>query len=80
MILGNVTECLECHGRLNELDGLHFVEIQQADGTLFAAADTMGAKPGQRVMVCQGEAAQCLLGRRCPLDAAVVAVLSVPHR
>lgn len=80
MIVCNVTARMESHYRLSDLNGVAFVLVQKEDGMIFAAADLIGAKPGDQVAVCQGDAAQCALGRRCPIDAAVIAIFAVPHR
>ncbi|MCQ2442871.1 MAG: hypothetical protein MJ077_07135 [Oscillospiraceae bacterium] len=80
MIVCTVNTRMEIHHRLNDLDGLCLVQVQREDGSILAAADLLGAKPGDHVAVCQGEAAQCVLGRRCPIDAAIIAVFSIPHR
>lgn len=60
----------------DRLVGLRLVLAKTADGTLLAAADTLGAGAGSRVLLAEGAAACRAVGRPdAPLDAAVVAIV-----
>lgn len=76
MILCKVTAPLDCSALFHQLDGTALVQLRTQDGSTLAAADPLGAKTGDRVAVCLGDAAQCVLGHHCPVDAAVIAVLN----
>lgn len=75
MIFCNVTGIISAGPRLSGLEGLSFVTVCAENGVPFAAADRLGAATGQQVLVCQGPGAQAVLCGRCPLDAAVIAIV-----
>lgn len=74
MIAGNVTQVLPA-GRLHQsLEGLTLVQVDTGSGAV-TAADSLGAAPGERVVLSQGSAVQAALGTNCGADALVVCVL-----
>lgn len=75
MIVGTVTGAVNAPVRLSALGQVRFVQVTTEDGRKMVAADTLGAQTGNRVMLCQGDAAQAAMGGRCPVDAAVTGVL-----
>lgn len=75
MILCKVTGIVTAPTRLTCLGDMAFVLVQKEQGGTLVAADTLGAKVGNHVMICQGEAAQALAGGKCPIDAAVAGIV-----
>lgn len=75
MILCKVTGIVTAPTRLSALEDAAFVLVQLENGSSLVAADTLGASIGNHVMICQGETAQALLGKKCPVDAAVTGIV-----
>lgn len=76
MILCKVTGILDCGKKFAQLEGITLVQVRKQDGTVLAAADPLGVKTGDRVVICQGETVCCVAGHKVPLDAAVIAVVT----
>ena len=74
MTTGEVKQVLAPVRRVPGLEGLALVQVQTGEGTLIAA-DTLGAAPGDRVLLSRDGAARSAFGTNCPADAAVVCVL-----
>ena len=74
MLSGKVTQVLPALRRLEALEGLALVQVQ-TQNTLLTAADSLGAAPGQQVVLSQGPAARAAFGTNCPADAVVLCVL-----
>lgn len=76
MLYATVQRPLVAAVKDERLVGLRLVLVKTADGALLAAADTLGAGVGSRVLLAEGEAACRMVGRPdAPLDAAVAAIV-----
>lgn len=75
MILCKVTGIVTASTLLPALNGIAFVLVQKEEGGTLVAADTLGARVGNHVVICQGETAQALVGGKCPVDAAVTGIV-----
>lgn len=75
MILCKVSGAVTASTMENGLEDLGFALLSREDGTTFVAADRLGAALGSQVLVCQGEAAQAVLGAKAPIDAVVIGVV-----
>ncbi len=76
MVLGVVTGCVWATKKAPGLGGLALLLVAREDGgPPFAAADTLGAGPGDRVLAAFGGAARQAAGRDCPVDAAIVGIV-----
>ena len=75
MKLCQVTGPLAVERGLTGWDRVSFVALRDETGQPLAAADLLGVRPGDRVLVAGG-GAPAALGRNCPADALVVCVLA----
>ena len=75
MKLCQVTGPLAVERGLTGLERMAFVALRDDKGHTLAAADLLGVRPGDRVLVAGG-GAPAALGRNCPADALVVCVLA----
>lgn len=82
MMLGQVTGTVTATLKAERLTGLTLLVLDMIDdsGTVLApglvAADTLGAGPGDRVLVAQGSAARMAHGLgSAPVDLAVIAIV-----
>lgn len=80
MILGKVTGSVETDARHPALEGAALLRVKTEGGDTVVAADLLRAPVGSRVLLCQGSAAQSLLGCACPVDAAVAGVVRAEPR
>lgn len=74
MTTGKVEQVLTAEQTAPALEGQRFLMVQIGDSHM-AAADLVGAKPGDRVLLACGWAA-ARLSMDAPVDAAVVGILS----
>ena len=75
MILCQVTGPLSVERALPELRGAAFVSLQDLKGNTLAAADPLGVRTGDQVLVAESGAG-ALLGTNHPADALVLCVLA----
>lgn len=76
MLYATVTRCLVAPVKDDRLTGLRLVLAETEDGSTVAAADTLGAGVGARVLIVTGAAARLMVNRpEAPLDAAVAAIV-----
>ncbi|MCD7859304.1 MAG: ethanolamine utilization protein EutN [Firmicutes bacterium] len=73
MIIGTVCEAIRSKRGETLPEGLQFLEIS-TEGRTLVAADRLGAKSGDKVLVLSGPGA-ARLWQELPVDAAVVAVV-----
>lgn len=72
MILCKVSGAVTASSIESGLEHLGFALLSREDGSTFVAADRLGVTPGSHVLVCEGEAAQAVLGGKTPIDAVVI--------
>lgn len=76
MLYATVKRCLVAPVKDDRLTGLRLVLAEMVDGSTVAAADTLGAGVGARVLIVTGTAARLMVNRpEAPLDAAVAAIV-----
>lgn len=75
MKLCDVTGSLSVQNGLAELNQASFVQLQDMKGNILVAADLLGARVGDRVLVTC-EKAHAVLGTNNPADALVLCVLA----
>ncbi|MCD8161363.1 MAG: hypothetical protein LUE61_09395 [Clostridiales bacterium] len=75
MILSQVTRALPLARSVPLPDGAALLAVHHPQGGELVAADTLGCRPGDRVVLGERAAATALFGTNCPWDAVVVAVL-----
>ncbi|MCD8051159.1 MAG: ethanolamine utilization protein EutN [Clostridiales bacterium] len=75
MMICKVTGVVTAPTHVSALDGAALVLAKVPGGGTLVAVDPLGAAVGSHVLVCQGEAAQAVLGGRCPVDAAVTGIV-----
>lgn len=80
MISGKVIGSLETSARHPVLDGVFLLQVKTDEGDTVVAADLLRAPVGSRVLLCQGSAAQSLLGCACPVDAAITGIIRAETR
>ncbi len=74
MKIGRVVGALWATKKVPELAGIPFLLVEpEGGGAVFAAADSVGAGPGERVLIAQGSAAR--LNERQPLDARIIGII-----
>jgi ethanolamine utilization protein EutN len=74
MTIGRVTGALWCTKKGEGLSGYPLLLVEpEGDGAPFAAADTVGAGPGERVLVVRGGAAGLPPGP--PVDARIIGIV-----
>jgi ethanolamine utilization protein EutN len=79
MTMGRVIGALWCTKKGEGLSGYPLLLVEPEDGgTVFAAADTVGAGPGERVLVVQGGAAGLPPGP--PVDARIIGIVDGTER
>lgn len=75
MKLCSVTGALPVARGLSELNQVPFVTLQDMKGNTLIAADPLGVKTGEQVLVTE-RGTQAVLGANNPADALVVCVLT----
>lgn len=75
MKLCNVTGSLSVQKGLPQLNQVSFVQLQDMKGNMLVAADLLGARIGDQVLVTC-EMASSVLGTNNPADALVLCVLA----
>lgn len=79
MKLCNVTAALSVQKGLAELNQVSFVQLQDMKGNMLVAADLLGARIGDQVLVTC-ETAHAVLGTNNPADALVLCILSAKEK
>lgn len=75
MKLCHVTGPLPIARGLKELNGVSFVALRDGTGDTLAAADLLGVRTGDQVLVTEG-GARTVLGANHPADALVVGIVA----
>lgn len=70
-----VTGVVAAEKRLSALDELSLIALRDQAGECLVAADLLGVRPGDRVVVSTS-GAQAVLGANLPVDALVLCVVS----
>ena len=70
-----VTGVVAAEKRLSALDELSLIALRSPEGDRLVAADLLGVRPGDRVVVSTS-GAQAVLGANLPVDALVLCVVS----
>lgn len=70
-----VTGMVSAEKRLSALDELSLITLRSSEGERLVAADLLGVRPGDRVVVSTS-GAQAVLGTNLPVDALVLCVVS----
>lgn len=70
-----VTDVVAAEKRLSALDELSLIALRSPEGERLVAADLLGVRPGDRVVVSTS-GAQAVLGTNLPVDALVLCVVS----
>ncbi len=70
-----VTGVVAAEKRLSALDELSLIALRSPEGERLVAADLLGVRPGDRVVVSTS-GAQAVLGANLPVDALVLCVVS----
>lgn len=70
-----VTGMVSAEKRLSALDELSLITLRSSEGEELVAADLLGVRPGDRVVVSTS-GAQAVLGTNLPVDALVLCVVS----
>ena len=70
-----VTGMVSAEKRLSALDELSLITLRCSEGEGLVAADLLGVRPGDRVVVSTS-GAQAVLGTNLPVDALVLCVLN----
>jgi microcompartment protein CcmK/EutM len=70
-----VTGMVSAEKRLSALDELSLITLRSSEGEGLVAADLLGVRPGDRVVVSTS-GAQAVLGTNLPVDALVLCVLN----
>ena len=70
-----VTGVVAAEKRLSALDELSLIALRSPEGERLGAADLLGVRPGDRVVVSTS-GAQAVLGANLPVDALVLCVVS----
>ena len=70
-----VTGVVAAEKRLSALDELSLIALRSPEGGRLVAADLLGVRPGDRVVVSTS-GAQAVLGANLPVDALVLCVVS----
>lgn len=70
-----VTGTVSAKKRLSALDELSLITLRSQEGECLVAADLLGVRPGDRVVV-SASGAQAVLGTNLPVDALVLCVLN----
>ena len=71
----DVTGMVSAEKRLSALDELSLIALRSSEGERLVAADLLGVRPGDRVVV-RTSGAQAVLGTNLPVDALVLCVVS----
>ncbi len=74
MIIGRVLGSVSLSTALQNAEKLHWTQVRTDDAAL-VALDLVGAKAQDLVLICQGAAAH-LAAAECPVDAAIVGIVS----
>ena len=77
-MIGTVLGPLRVRSTLPGAEQLRWVQIR-CGGQIIEAADLVGAAPGDRVLVCRGDAAARMVPES-PADAAVTAILETEEK
>lgn len=75
MTLSQVTGVLTLERAVSFPAGSTLLTVHLPEGGEAVVVDTLGCKPGDRVVLGGSESAAALLGTNCPADAVVVAVV-----
>ena len=70
-----VTGTVSAEKRLSALEELSLIALRSPEGERLVAADLLGVRPGDRVVVSTS-GAQAVLGTNLPVDALILCVLS----
>ena len=75
MMIGTVIGRVVATQKVKSLVGYTLLRIKSEDGSVFVAADSLGAGIGATVIVTRGGAVQIALDRPAPIDAMVVGIV-----
>lgn len=73
MILSQVTDVLTPERTVPLPKGVQLLTVRLPEGSQLVAADPLGCRSGDRVVLGGPEAAAALLGSNCPADAVIIA-------